>query len=241
MTNVFETNQLWYRRTFAVPSKWRGKRVLLNFGAVDWQANVRVNGKWVGEHHGGSEGVTFDTTDALNAKGDNEIVVAVLDPTDAGPQPRGKQVRKPGGIWYTPTSGIWQTVWLEPVRGSHLSDVKFTPDTDRQMVTINVNGRFEGSKNSRVLISVYEGKSKITGNVLIARWNDAGKTGRQVISLPKPKLWSPESPFLYTAKLRVEADGKITDEIESYFAMRKISMARDDKGRLRMQLNNTNY
>ena len=241
MTNVFETNRLWYRRAFAVPSKWRGKRVLLNFGAVDWDATVWINGKEIGKHQGGYDAFTFDITDVLHAKGDNEIVVSVWDPTDAGPQPRGKQLRRSGGIWYTPTSGIWQTVWLEPVRGSYLSNVKFTPDTDRQMVTISVDGRFEGSKNSRVLISVYEGKSKITGNVLIARWNDAGKTGRQVISLPKPKLWSPESPFLYTAKLRVEADGKITDEIESYFAMRKISMARDDKGRLRIQLNNTNY
>src|SRR5687767_9077965 len=115
MTNVSENQRLWYKRSFQVPRGWRDKRVLLNFGAVDWEAKVWVNGKEVGQHQGGYDAFTFDITDALKANGENELRVSVWDPTDAGPQPRGKQVRKPGGIWYTPVSGIWQTVWLEPV------------------------------------------------------------------------------------------------------------------------------
>ena len=115
MTNVTENQRLWYARKFTIPRGWQTKRVLLNFGAVDWDTTVWVNGKEVGKHQGGYDGFSFDITDALHAKSENEIVVSVWDPTDAGPQPRGKQVRKPGGIWYTPTSGIWQTVWLEPV------------------------------------------------------------------------------------------------------------------------------
>src|SRR5262249_6063179 len=134
MQRVYETNRLWYGRVFTVPSKWKGKRVLLNFGAVDWEATVWVNGKKVGEHQGGYDAFTFDSTDALKAKSDNEIVVSVWDPSDAGPEPRGKQVRKPGGIWYTPTSGIWQTVWLEPVNETHIRALKFTPDVDKGTV-----------------------------------------------------------------------------------------------------------
>ena len=94
--------------------------MLLHFGAVDLEATVWVNGKEIGQHRGGYDGFSFDITDALYPFDPNEMVVAVWDPTDAGTQPRGKQVRKPGGIWYTPTSGIWQTVWLEPVSAAHI-------------------------------------------------------------------------------------------------------------------------
>ena len=105
----------WYRRTFTVPADWRTDRTWLRFGAVDWQARVLVNGKEVGTHRGGYDPFSFDITSALRADGEQELIVVVHDPTDSGTQPRGKQVQKPGGIWYTPTSGIWQTVWLEPV------------------------------------------------------------------------------------------------------------------------------
>ena len=105
-------------------------------GAVDWEANVWVNGKEMGQHQGGFDAFSFDITDALNAKGENELVVSVWDPTDAGPQPRGKQVRKPGGIWYTPVSGIWQTVWLEPVSEARITRLKLTPLLDRNAVQV---------------------------------------------------------------------------------------------------------
>src|SRR6266496_940469 len=136
MKFVGEQNRLWYRRTFGVPKSWLKKRVLVHFGAVDWQTTVWVNGKEAGTHRGGYDGFSFDITDFLSAKGENEIVVSVRDPADAGPQPRGKQVRKPGGIWYTPTSGIWQMVWLEPVNESRIDKLVITPDWDESSVSI---------------------------------------------------------------------------------------------------------
>src|SRR5437660_6817590 len=136
MKQIGEQNRLWYRRTFTIPRGWRGNRVLLHFGAVDWETTVWVNGKEVGKHQGGYDPFTFDITEALRTKDKNEIVVSVWDPTDAGPQPRCKQVRKPGGIWYTPTSGIWQTVWLEPVSATSMRSVTITPDFDGSAVAV---------------------------------------------------------------------------------------------------------
>ena len=114
------TNRLWYRRTFEVPAAWAGKRVLLHFGAVDWEAVVTLNGKELGTHRGGYDAFSFDVTDALKPGAPQELVLAVWDPSDGGSQPRGKQVRKPGGIFYTPCTGIWQTAWLEPVPASSI-------------------------------------------------------------------------------------------------------------------------
>src|SRR5690606_25934154 len=123
-------DRLWYRRTFTVPREWKGQRVVLHFGAVDWETTVYVNGKELGTHRGGYDGFSFDITDALKSSGENEILVAVWDPTHLGQQPIGKQNRQPHGIWYTPTSGIWQTVWLEPVSAAHIAGLKLTPDVD---------------------------------------------------------------------------------------------------------------
>src|SRR4051812_18911936 len=119
MKQVGPDNRLWYRRTFTAPAGPAGRRTLLHFGACDWETTVWVNGKELGKHQGGYDPFSFDITDALNT-GEQEIVVSVWDPSDAGPQPRGKQVRQPRGIWYTPTTGIWQTVWLEPVWPTHI-------------------------------------------------------------------------------------------------------------------------
>ena len=239
MTKVSESNRLWYRRAFEVPRGWRGKRVLLNFGGVDWDATVWVNGKEVGKHQGGYDAFTFDITDALKARGDNEIVVSVWDPTDAGPQPRGKQVRKPGGIWYTPVSGIWQTVWLEPVDMNHVTALKITPNLNSNSISVNIKGI---AANYKLKIAAFDGRQKVYES---SHGSDL-PTSRPIehtetFLIHNPKHWSPESPFLYTLKISLTRDGKVVDEIESYFAMRKISMARDEKGRLRMQLNNTNY
>src|ERR1051325_575763 len=138
MKRVYETNQLWYRRTFTIPRGWKGKRVLLNFGAVDWEVKVFVNGTNVGSHQGGYDGFSLDITDALRPAAEQEIVLAVWDPTDFGPRPRGKQVRNPHGIWYTPTSGIWQTVWLEPVNKGHITGLKITPDVDAKQLLLGI-------------------------------------------------------------------------------------------------------
>src|SRR5215471_13114353 len=136
MKSVSETDRLWYRRKFDVPRGWQGRRVLLHFGAVDFETKVMVNGAEVGTHRGGYDGFTFDITDSLNGPNANELLVSVWDPTDAGTQPRGKQVRKPNSIWYTPTSGIWQTVWLEPVSSAYIKDLKLIPDIDKSQITI---------------------------------------------------------------------------------------------------------
>jgi beta-galactosidase/beta-glucuronidase len=126
---------LWYRRALTVPPAWRDRRVRLHFGAVDWQARVFVNGRAVGQHRGGYDNFTFDITDRLRWDGSDELAVAVTDPTE-GDQPRGKQSRKPEGIFYTPTSGIWQTVWLEPVPRVALDDLTLTPDLDNRALKV---------------------------------------------------------------------------------------------------------
>jgi len=136
MRRVDETEILWYRRTFEIPRSWNGKNVMLNFEAVDWQAIVWVNGKLVGTHKGGYDPFALDITEALKNGGRQEIVVSVWDPTDRGPQPHGKQVEKPGGIHYTPTTGIWQTVWLEPVNEAFIKELSITTDIDTGAVTI---------------------------------------------------------------------------------------------------------
>ena len=148
MKRVYETNQLWYRRTFKIPRGWKDKNVLLHFGAVDWQTKVFVNGQEVGAHTGGYDGFSFEITGALKPSGEQEIVVSVFDPTDAGYQPRGKQIRNPHGIWYTPTSGIWQTVWLEPVSPAYLQNLKLTPSLDDSSVTVQAQGIGGNGKTS---------------------------------------------------------------------------------------------
>ncbi|MDB6024836.1 MAG: beta-galactosidase/beta-glucuronidase [Verrucomicrobiales bacterium] len=232
MKMVSETNRIWYRRTFTVPSDWKKKNILLHFGAVDWETEVFVNGQSVGSHRGGYDGFSFDITDALKKKGENEIVVSVWDPTDAGPQPRGKQVQKPRGIWYTPTSGIWQTVWLEPVTKTHISSLKITPSLDAGTVRVDIDSE-SLPKNAFLQVAIFDGKSQVNSLVL--------QTNSFVVSVPKgQKLWSPESPFLYDLKvsiLKSARAGEAIDEVSSYFAMRKISMGKDEKGNQRMLLN----
>ena len=241
MKRVYETNRLWYRRTFTIPRGWKDKRVLLNFGAVDWSAHVFVNGKEVGKHQGGYDGFSFDITDVLKPKGEQEIVVAVWDPTDYGPRPRGKQVRNPHGIWYTPTSGIWQTVWLEPVANAHISGLKILPDLDAGRVT--VESVLRGAEaDTWVEVEVLDGSQAIRRSASTARSKE--------LDVPKEesKLWSPDSPFLYGLRVSLRVGGapplfpgKIVDQVESYFAMRKISLAKDENGFLRVHLNNKPY
>src|SRR5436309_4721477 len=246
MKPVGDQNRLWYRRTFTVPKGWSKKRVILRFGAVDWESTVFVNGREVGSHRGGYDGFGFDIAPALKPADPQEIVVAVWDPTDAGPQPRGKQVWKPGGIWYTPTSGIWQTVWLEPLSTSYIRRVKITPMLDISSVDLESECVVSpGGDTTLVRIQVFDGKQLVVGtntsileNANLSTVNWRQKTS---IHIPEPKIWSPESPALYDARIAVLRSGRVVDEITSYFAMRKISMARDGQGRLRIQLNNKPY
>ena len=239
MKPVGEQNRLWYRRKLEMPRGWKNKRVLLHFGAVDWETTVSVNGRELGKHSGGYDGFSFDITDALHAKGENEIVVSVWDPTDAGPQPRGKQVRKPGGIWYTPTSGIWQTVWLEPVSESRIDKLIITPNWDESSVSIAtiIPGLDE---TMRVSFEIFDG-SKRVGSIDKAQPGQRKPNGirtEQHFRLTNAKPWTPETPFLYGIRIKLLQGTQAIDEVESYFGMRKISMARDNQGRLRIQLNN---
>ena len=228
---VGDKKELVYHRSFKLDSKWKGKNVLLHFGAVDWKADVWVNDIKVGSHTGGFTPFTFDITYALKVNGNNDIVVKVWDPTDKGFQPRGKQVSNPKGIWYTPVTGIWQTVWLEPVNKTYISDIKITPDIDFNI--LNVKAITKGA-NVGTLIDV---KVFDSGKLVAAGGSINGEDVQ--IEMPEDiKLWSPDSPFLYDINVCVKKDGKVIDEIKSYAAMRKFSSRRDKNGIVRLELNN---
>lgn len=222
---------LWYERSFTVPSSWKGKDVMLNFGAVDWQCDVWVNDVKVGAHKGGFTPFSINVTQALAAKGDNVLKVRVWDPTDRGYQPRGKQVERPEGIWYTPVTGIWQTVWLEPVAKSHITGLRIQSDIDAN--TLTVGG--EASHTGGVLLV----EAKVFDN---GREVGSGKSinGESVvIAMPDgAKLWSPDSPNLYDLEVTLYDKGKAVDKVKSYAAMRKFSTKRDADGIVRLQLNN---
>lgn len=228
---VGEKKELVYHRTFRIDSKWKAKRILLHFGAVDWKTDVWINDIKVGSHTGGFTPFTFDITDALNLKGDNSIVVKVWDPTDKSFQPRGKQVSDPKGIWYTPVTGIWQTVWLEPVNNTYISDLKITPDIDSNL--LNIKAVTEGT-NAGSLINV----SVFDGDKLVAEGSSINMENVEVEMPKNIKLWSPDSPFLYDVIVCIKKNGKIIDEVKSYAAMRKFSSKRDKNGIVRLELNN---
>ncbi|MDD3357155.1 MAG: glycoside hydrolase family 2 TIM barrel-domain containing protein [Dysgonamonadaceae bacterium] len=224
-------NELWYQREFTVPSKWKSNKVLLHFGAVDWKADVWVNDVKVGQHTGGYAPFSFDITPTLKNGGANKLVVKVWDPTDEGFQPRGKQVNKPEGIWYTPVSGIWQTVWIEPVPDHYIENIKITPDIDSKILQVEA---FANSKNTsnKVVVKVKD------GNRIVAT---AQSINNVPVEVPMPedmRLWSPDDPSLYSVEVELWNNDKQVDKVESYAAMRKYSMKRDDKGIVRLQLNN---
>lgn len=220
--------KLWYRRTFTVPETWNGQRVLLHFGAVDWKAEVWVNGAAAGTHTGGFYPFSMDITSLLR-EGANELVVAVWDPTDTYGQERGKQVLKPGGIFYTAVSGIWQTVWLEPVPSSYISAFRLTPDIDREELRLQVTLGGE-SGSFTVEAAAFE-----EGCEVAAVRGSAGSELR--LKVKSPRLWSPDNPFLYD--LQILLDGRqVADGVESYFGMRKFSVAEDGRGIRRLCLNN---
>ena len=225
-----ENDALWYKRTFTIPSSWRQQKVLLHFGAVDWQADVWVNGIKVGTHTGGYTPFAFDITAALR-KGENVLDVRVVDTTDKGYQPRGKQVSNPGGIWYTPVSGIWQTVWLEPVAPIYIKNVRTLPDIDRNILSLDVE-KSEQYADIVAEVNVYD------NGKLVARGSSVNNAAVEVQMPADVKLWSPASPFLYDVEVIIKRGGKQLDKVDSYAAMRKFSTRRDADGIVRMQLNN---
>ena len=233
---------LWYRRTFIVPGGWAGQVVLLHFEAVDWETHVWVNGRHVGEHRGGYDPFTLDITPALKAGGEQELVVAVWDPTDGGPQPRGKQVRKPGGIFYTSVTGIWQTVWLEPVPLVSIRDYLALPDIDAGRVTIAaaVEGVQPGDSVVAIVRPAAEdeaGARASSADSVVAQ--GAAVPGQSVtLRVARARLWSPDDPYLYRTEVRVVRGGVVLDRVTGAFGMRKISVGRDARGVTRLLLNN---
>ena len=241
--------RLWYRRSFTVPADWAGQRIMLNFGAVDYAAQVMVNGAIVGGHKGGFDAFGLDITDYLKP-GANELMVQVADPNSAGTQPRGKQSLAPSGIWYTAVSGIWQTVWIEPVPKLHIADVRATPDIDRGVVEVDVALSNWAGDTDAVRLTASSGGKLVASTIL--RGNR-----HATLAIPDAHLWSPDDPFLYDLKAelidvrdpyagladrdRQAYDARFTvgetrryaaaqpvgaprDTVRTYFAMRKISL-----------------
>lgn len=226
---VGKDSVLWYKRTVSVvPNK--NSNTILHFGAVDWLCTVFVNGKEVGTHQGGYDPFSFDISTALVKGSNQEVAIRVWDPSDDGPQPRGKQIKNPHGIWYTPVTGIWQTVWLESVPKTYIAATRQTPDIDKHalMVSAQVEGWQTGDQ---LQASVWDGNNKV-GEAYLTPGKD------MAITISNAKLWSPEQPFLYDIRYSIVRKGKVVDEVVSYSAMRKISIRPDRNGVLRMLLNN---
>lgn len=232
---VTDEQVLWYRRTFDKPALKADQRVMLNFGAVDWHATVYVNGRLVGDHKGGYDPFSFDITGALTSEKQQTITISVRDRTDKANYPRGKQKNQPGGIFYTPVTGIWQTVWMETVRNAHIESLKVTPDIDSSAVSVEIGA--EARPGTRAVVSVITGgKTLSEKNILL----EDGK-GRAFLSVARPRLWSPEDPFLYDLKVTLLSGNRLLDEVTSYFGMRKISLGKDGRGVIKMALNNRPY
>ncbi len=228
MRRLDENSTLWYQRSFRVPKDWSGKRVRLHFGAVDWHARVFINGREIGQHRGGYDAFSFDITDRLKWNEDEEVRVAVMDPTE-GDQPRGKQSRKPEGIFYTPNSGIWQTVWLEPVAKNCVDDLRLTPDVDAQTLRVRVAAAGGGDSLRVEVQALVDGKE-------IGR--AAGPANRELtLPLAGMHLWSPDDPFLYDLRVTLKDGARVVDAVGSYFGMRKMALKKDDAGMPRLALN----
>ncbi|BDI33803.1 hypothetical protein CCAX7_58540 [Capsulimonas corticalis] len=222
-------DRLWYRRSFTVPSDWKGKQVVLNFGAVDFESEVYINGKSVGVHKGGYLPFHYDVTPYLTGDGPQELIVRAFDATDDAGEPRGKQTLHAGGIMYTPTTGIWQSVWLEPIAKTSIADLKIVPDVDAGAANVTVNVA-DPTPDTRVVVTVKDGRSVVK--------TIEGAPNEQIsIPIANAKLWSPDSPFLYDLDVKVTQGKEAIDQVSSYFGMRKISIG-EEKGVKKMFLNN---
>lgn len=223
------SDRLWYRKSFSVPTAMLGKNILLHFGAVDWQCEVFINHHSVGKHTGGYCAFSFDITEYLT-EGENELVVCVYDPTESGWQQRGKQVNDTHGFWYTATSGIWQTVWLEAVSDVYVQKLRFVPNIDREVI------RVKTELNTDTEAEIYATVT-FAGDVVFS-----GAIEKDTeIALPNAALWTPETPNLYDVSLGIKVDGALTDTVTSYFGMRKFHVDKDQKGVMRLFLNNKPY
>jgi hypothetical protein len=221
-------DQMWYRKIFTLPDLWRGQRVLLHFGAVDQIATVWVNNREVAHHEGGYTEFSADITEALRWPGTQEITVRVEDRNETNPFPVGKQRNHPGGLFYNGSSGIWQTVWMEPVRAAHIDKLDITTD----LSSLTVTPRVSGTKNERAIVMV----SAPGRGVVSIKSGEPGQAIR--LKIPNAHLWSPDDPYLYDVKVGLlGASGKVVDQVSSYAGLRTIGTVRDAKGRPRIALN----
>ncbi len=229
LSGIMEHHErIWYKRTFTLPAEWKGQKILLHFGAVDFESEIFINGKSVGAHKGGYDPFSFDITGAIKSGSQQEIVVRVFDPTDNGGFPRGKQTLNPRGIMYTSVTGIWQTVWLEPVPQASISNIKIIPDIDKSVVNLTVNS--SNTKGFTVMVKIKDGNKIIQTKL--------GNVNTELnIPVPNEKLWSPDDPFLYDMDISLVKGNTALDNISSYFGMRKISVE-NDEGYKKLFLNN---
>jgi hypothetical protein len=228
---VGENNRLWYRRFVQIPENWNEPRIVLRFEAADWETKVWVNGRYVNSHQGGYDHNAYDISPYLKKGGMQEIVVSVWDPVDSGTQPRGKQVMNPSGIWYTSVTGIWQTVWLEPLPLQYIENFKLISDIDKDSVTIRLTC-VNTDRTFKFDAIIRDGHTVIS--------QGSGLSVKPIrMAVPNAKLWSPDSPFLYDMKFYLrDKNGVLTDSVTSYFGMRKISLGKDKEGITRIMLNN---
>lgn len=221
--------KLVYHTTFNLPSAWQNKDVILHIGACDWESEIIINGKSIGKHRGGYDRIDLNIT-AFLQKGNNNLLIEVKDPTDTGWQAVGKQVLKPGGIFYTSATGIWQTVWLEPVSRIHIQRFNLYPDIDKSELLIRPEISNSSAKTRLKAVAYFKG-NKVAEN--------EGKPNEGlVLKIPDAKFWTPENPELYDLELVLTDENKVVDQVKSYFGMRKISVGKWTDGFTRILLNN---
>ncbi|NHJ87244.1 MAG: beta-galactosidase [Asgard group archaeon] len=235
---LYPKQRLWYQRTFTIPKDWYNGRIILHFGAVDWECEVWLNDLEVGQHKGGYTPFSFEITDQLNLTSENKLTIIVFDPSEKGKQPSGKQWLKPNIVFYTTISGIWQTVWLESVPKNYIGSIKITPDFDSNILylstIINLSTTEKNPDDFHILAKILDNKKtiiEISGNI----------DSEIKIDLPPLIEWSPENPKLYDLEISLMSSNQTLDVIGSYFAMRKFSIEPDSKGVTRFHLNNKPY
>jgi hypothetical protein len=229
MRRLDEKSTLWDQRVFTVPTAWSAQRIRLHFGASDWRTRVWVNGKEIGQHRGGYDAFTFDITDSLKRAREEELLVAVTDPTE-GDQPRGKQSRKPEGIFYTPCSGLWQTVWLEPVPAVCIDELGLVPDFDAHALRLKVGANSLADSIRVEAVASAEGKE--VGRV-------SGPANKELrLEVASPRAWTPDDPFLYDLRVALKDGERVVDTVSSYFGLRKVALRKDPEGIVRIALNN---
>jgi hypothetical protein len=220
--------QVWYRRTFEVPENWKNQTILLHFGAVNYESGIYLNGKLLGAHKGGYDGFSFDVTEQLK-EGANELIVGAINSASWNDQVRGKQSNDPRGSYYTAATGIWQSVWLEPVGSTYLKELIVTPDVDGGGLEIRTEA--VNAEGDTVSIEVKDGTTSVA--------KAQGAAGTLIrVPVPNAKLWSPDNPFLYSLQINLIKNNQVVDSVGSYIGMRKVSIGRDETGKTRLLLNN---